>query len=61
NQFLTTSVKSKMLLNANLSYQFMDNANLSFAVNNILNSTSPEFGFMDTVGTQWYVGFNFKF
>jgi iron complex outermembrane receptor protein len=61
NQFLGTSIKSKMLLNANLAYKFMDHATLSLAVNNILNATSPEFGFMDKVGAQWYLGFNFKF
>ncbi|MDR3094883.1 MAG: TonB-dependent receptor [Bacteroidales bacterium] len=61
NQFLSATVQSKMLLNANIAYKFMDYATLSLAVNNILNATSPEFGFMDKVGTQWYLGFNFKF
>jgi iron complex outermembrane receptor protein len=60
NQFLTTQIKSKLLLNGKISYHFTETAALSFAVNNILNDSSPEFGFMDKVGTQWYLGFSFK-
>ncbi|MDR1667087.1 MAG: TonB-dependent receptor plug domain-containing protein [Bacteroidales bacterium] len=61
NQFLTTNISGKFLLNAKIAYTVTDNASIAFSVNNILHSTSQEFGFMDPVGTQGYATFNFKF
>ncbi|MDR2040288.1 MAG: TonB-dependent receptor [Bacteroidales bacterium] len=61
NQFYSADIKSKMLINAKIGYHFVENATLSLSVNNILNATSQEYGFMDKVGTQWYLGFNVKF
>jgi iron complex outermembrane receptor protein len=66
NQFTPTEtlaahISSKMLFNGKISYHFIEKATISISVNNILNDTSQEFGFMDSVGTQWYLGFNCKF
>lgn len=61
NQFLRTNIKAKFLLNARIAYTVTDNASLAFSVNNLLRSASQEFGFMDPVGTQGYMTFNFKF
>ncbi|MDR1673551.1 MAG: TonB-dependent receptor plug domain-containing protein [Bacteroidales bacterium] len=60
NQFLSTSIKARMIVNAKITYSFVENASLYFCVNNILNQTDPEFGFMDKIGVQWYLGFRFK-
>ncbi|MDR1864304.1 MAG: TonB-dependent receptor plug domain-containing protein [Bacteroidales bacterium] len=60
NQFFTPDISGKMLVNGKISCLFVENATIFLSVNNILNQTSPEFGFMDRVGTQWYLGLNIK-
>ncbi|MDR2040286.1 MAG: TonB-dependent receptor [Bacteroidales bacterium] len=54
-------IKAKMLINARVSYHFIENSALSFSVNNILNATTQEYEFMDKVGTYWNLGLNVKF
>jgi iron complex outermembrane receptor protein len=54
-------IHGKLLINAKIAYHFLDNNQLFLSVNNILNKTDTEFGFLDRTGTQIFMGLNVKF
>ncbi len=61
HQYGTFDIKAKMLVNLRVAYQFMRSSSIFMNVNNIFNSTSQEFGFMDKTGAQWYWGVHVEF
>ena len=61
HQYGSFDIKSKMLVNLRVSYKFTRNSSVFMTVNNIFDSTSQEFGFMDKTGAVWYWGVNVKF
>ncbi len=61
HEFGSTDIKAKMLVNMRVAYQFMRSCSVFMNVNNIFNSTSKEFGFMDKTGAQWFWGVHVEF
>lgn len=61
HQFGTFNIKAKMLVNMRIAYQFLRSSSVFMNVNNIFNSKSQEFGFMDKTGAQWYWGVHVEF
>ena len=61
HQFGAYDISSKMLVNMRVAYRFLQNSSVFMTVNNIFNSKSTEFGFMDKTGAMWFWGVNMKF
>ncbi len=61
HQYGTFDIASKMLVNLRLAYKFAKTSSIFMNVNNIFNSKSQEFGFMDITGSQWYWGVHIEF
>ncbi len=61
HQYGTFDIKAKMLVNLRVAYKFMRTSSIFMNVNNIFNSKSQEFGFMDRTGAQWYWGLHVEF
>jgi iron complex outermembrane receptor protein len=61
HQYGTFHIKAKMLVNLRVAYRFAKSCSVFMNVNNIFDSKSQEFGFMDKTGVQWYWGAQIKF
>jgi iron complex outermembrane receptor protein len=61
NQYGTTNIDSKILLNAKVSYKATNNLTFSINGRNILNQDSKEFAYMDKIPSMYLVGLNFNF
>ncbi len=61
HEYGSFDIKAKMLVNLRVAYQFMRSCSVFMNVNNIFNSKSQEFGFMDKTGAQWYWGVHVEF
>ena len=61
HQYGYFDIKPKMLVNLRVAYKFTRNSSVFMTVNNIFDSTSQEFGFMDKTGALWFWGVNVKF
>ncbi|MDR3093791.1 MAG: TonB-dependent receptor [Bacteroidales bacterium] len=57
----TFPIHAKLLMNGKIAYHFQESNQLFLSVNNILNATDTEYGFLDRTGMQIVVGLNVKF
>ena len=57
----TYDIPSKMLVNLRVAYKFMRTNSVFMTANNIFNSKTTEFGFMDKTGIQLYWGVSLSF
>ncbi len=61
HQYGTFDIDPKLLVNLRVAYKFTRNSSVFVNVNNIFNSKSQEFGFMDKTSAQWYWGMRIEF
>ncbi len=61
HQYGTFDIPAKMLVNLRAAYKFGKNSSFFMSVNNIFNSESHEFGFMDKTEAIWYWGLRIGF
>ncbi len=61
HQYGTFDIDPKLLMNLRVAYKFAKSSSIFMSVNNIFNSKSQEFGFMDRTGAQWYWGVRVAF
>ncbi|MCU4163256.1 TonB-dependent receptor plug domain-containing protein [Carboxylicivirga caseinilyticus] len=60
NQYDTSDVDSKIILNLKANYQLSESLSVFANLRNILNNEKQEFAFMDEIGGLYLVGLNFK-